>query len=80
MKMIDDIITSERRIVLDLDRYDLALLIQIIGEQLASTAVRKPVVSIMVTEYINGTSETSLFINDAHFGMATERIENLREQ
>ena len=78
--MNEDIITSERRIVLDLDRYDLARMIQIIGESLASTAVRKPVVSIMVTEYVNGTSETSLFINDAYFGMPTERIENLREQ
>ena len=75
MTMLDDITASETRIVLDLDRYDLARMIQIIGESLASTATRKPAVTIMVTEYVNGTSETSLFINEAHFGMATERVE-----
>ena len=70
-----NIVTCETRVVLDLDRYDLARLIQVIGESLASVSTRKPAVTLMVTEYVNGTSETDLFINDACFSMPTERIE-----
>lgn len=71
MNIIDRQITT----TLDMGRYDLAYMIQVIGEALASTHTKKPHVRIRTTRYINGTVDTELLINDQCLGLPTERVE-----
>jgi hypothetical protein len=75
MSINNYITEADTVLTFDLDRYDLAHLIQVIGEALASVATRNPSVSMTVTEYVNGTKDTVLHINDTRYSLPTTSIE-----